>query len=243
MHRALILAFAVVTLAVTALPAGADILTKPFELAQIAALPRMTSDSPAAQRINANLAARDAAALKEAADCTLPTDEGGSQVVDQTGYYDRSVEVPMAGPDFLSILITDETYCPGAAHGATRIAALTFDLATGRPVDWPALLPPDWTRHRLKTWPDDPSWLWSQSLVDFYHSHYPRLDDPDCAPIALAVSPAFQFALNARSHQLVMIPRDSSHATRACDDWVSVALVDLAKRGADPRLIAALTGP
>lgn len=148
----------------------------------------------------------------------------------------------MSGPDFLSILVTDEAWCPGAAHRFTQVEALTYDLATGLPVDWAALLPPDWTTARLETWPEGPQSLQSQAMIDYYHSHYPRLDDPDCAPIALASRPAFQFSPDAGAHSLPMIPGESSHATRACDDWVPVTPADLAALGADARLTAALSG-
>ena len=227
-------------LLLAAIQAHSAPLTTPVTLAQIAALPRLTAQTPAALRINADLAARDGMALADAAACTVPTREDGTLVTDQTGSWERSVAVTLSGQALLSILIIDEAWCPGAAHGFTVVTPLTWSLPTGLAVDWPALLPPDWTRNPQNL-PGDAGSHRSQAMTDYYHAHYPKLNDPDCADVELAQQPSFRFWPDAASHRLVMQPAESSHGTRACDDAVLVSPTELAALRADASLIAALT--
>ena len=46
----------------------------------------------------------------------------------------------MAGPRFLSLVISDSAFC-GGIHPNFQTVAFTFDLATGKTVDWVKLLP------------------------------------------------------------------------------------------------------
>ncbi len=228
-----------------AFPAGADILTTPRPLAQIAALPRLKGDSPVAAMINADLARQDRAVLKDAMDCVAPIDEGGARVLDQTGDYSRTVQVVMYGQAFLSILVTIDAYCPGAAHGFTDVHPLSYDLKTGRPLDLATLLPSAWKDASFLTFGDDTATqaFHSQAMTDYYHAHYPRLGEPDCANVALSNDPCFQFWPDAEKRHLVMWPSESSHATRACDDPVWITPAELAALGGDTGLVAALTAP
>lgn len=112
-------------LGLPALPSRAEELTRPFELAHLAALPLLKVRPGPAKRISDTLAALDATAFAEARSCVLaPQDEASPFDLIDTGFYDRSIAVTMAGPDLLSLRVTDEAYCPGAGHGFTEITIL-----------------------------------------------------------------------------------------------------------------------
>lgn len=98
------------------------------------ALPRIAvPQSPGQRRINVALAGLDAAVRTAWTSCKA---NGGKYAE-----WQRSVEVPMRGPRFLSVVITDDVYC-GGLHPNVSVQAVVYDLGTGRPVDWTTLLPP-----------------------------------------------------------------------------------------------------
>lgn len=53
----------------------------------------------------------------------------------------RTVEVTMTGPEFFSVVATDGAFC-GGTHLNFQSLAFTFDLLTGKRVNWAMLLPP-----------------------------------------------------------------------------------------------------
>ena len=70
----------------------------------LAAMPQITDPADDAERrINAALKRLDRSVLKASRDC-----KGDD--------WSRSVDVPMSGPGFLSLTITDSVYCEGNAH-------------------------------------------------------------------------------------------------------------------------------
>ena len=98
------------------------------------ALPRMAHPvDEAERRINAALARLDVRVRKSSAACR--NNDG------KPGDWERSVDVPMAGPGFVSFAVSDSTFC-GDAHPGFGNTAIVYDLRTGDPADWTALLPP-----------------------------------------------------------------------------------------------------
>jgi hypothetical protein len=57
---------------------------------------------------------------------------------------ERSAEVTMNSGRYLSIVVNEEWNCPGTAHPDHDSIAMVYDLQTGRPLNWLAVLP-----HRL----------------------------------------------------------------------------------------------
>jgi len=95
----------------------------------IDAMPRIADPADDAERrINAALTRLDADVLKARKDC-----KGND--------WSRTVAAPMAGPGFLSLTVTDSFFCDGAAHPNSSLYSIVYDLAAGKPVDWPLLLP------------------------------------------------------------------------------------------------------
>ena len=93
----------------------------------VEALPRLAGDSPAIVAINADLDRRDAEA--RAGGC-----DGG-------GGFERGVMQPMTGPGYITFWIAEGYSCEGSAHPSFDQTAITYDLATGQPVDWVVAAP------------------------------------------------------------------------------------------------------
>lgn len=101
------------------------------------AMPRMRDTTTlAARRINAALDAADHRLRDASRDCTEQAHDNGVSGSE----YDRTVTVAMAGPRFLSLVLSDSAFC-GGIHPNFQSIAFTFDLQTGKPVDWVKLLP------------------------------------------------------------------------------------------------------
>jgi hypothetical protein len=47
----------------------------------------------------------------------------------------------MTGPGFLSLTLTDSFLSEGAADPNSSLYSVVYDLTTGKPFDWPQLLP------------------------------------------------------------------------------------------------------
>ena len=99
----------------------------------VAALPLIARPvDDAERRINIALRRLDATLRK-----ALPTCKGDAGA---PANWERSIEVPMRGPGYISFVITDDAFC-GGAHPSTATMAIVYDLRTGAPVDWTRLLP------------------------------------------------------------------------------------------------------
>ncbi len=106
--------------------------------AQFQALPRVALTTPQALAVNAALGQIDARDRQNREDC-LSTKPQNDNVE-----WGRTVDVPMSGPRFVSILMTQGEYC-GGAHPNWGRTALVFDLETGRLVNWRTFLPAEMT--------------------------------------------------------------------------------------------------
>ena len=208
--------------------------------------PRIARPADAAQaRINRALARMDASAGASAQDCL---DSGGGNPTSWT----RRVEATMRGPAYLSYAVEDEVDC-GGAHPSTEHSALTFDLATGGPVDWTGLLPRRLygaiERTRDSDGVDMPT-LASPRLTALYAQRYDAAllaarGPKDCRGAMpandegrLAVQPMVAW-LDARRGGLVL-QFDYGNAMKACSLPVLIPPATLAREGASPRLIDAL---
>jgi hypothetical protein len=223
-------------LGLAGMPVGAEItvsvLAAPADLAPgIAAFPRLTGNTLAAARINADLEQREQAFLADTAECR---DEPGSD-------WNRFVEVAYAGPQFLSLHGTDEDYCAGAAHPNTGDFALTYDLGSGTEVSWPEIL----GRALLPLAPaqgDVPgSDFASRALTQLYLARYSADNPQDCTDAVRSEDLRFIFWLDGRKGALAMQPDNLAHVVQACADPVWLSAADLRDVGASAALIQALT--
>ena len=94
----------------------------------IAALPRLSGATPAIAAINTDLDTLDAAARESAASCQ--GEDGG---------YSRWITQPMTGPALVTYAISEEYNC-GGPYPSTSQTTVTYDLVSGRRVDWSDVL-------------------------------------------------------------------------------------------------------
>lgn len=169
--------------------ADSMVLSKPPVLRKnVAAMPLIrNAGSGEQQRINQSLKKIDATMLATLAECDKDYSNFARMTDNQhaersrRGDWTRTVAVTMAGPRYLSYLITDSNFC-GGAHPNFSESALVFDLQTGSPVNWIAQL--EGRESKLQPAADWNS-IPAQQVVDsslqaFYAEH---LSDDGCRTI------------------------------------------------------------
>ena len=208
--------------------------------------PRVARPATAAQRrINTALARIERRTRAAARDCL----DGGGNPTD----WRRRIAATMRGPAFLSYAVEDEVDC-GGAHPSTEHAALVFDLATGALVDWARLLP----RSLYGTLESTPTsdgvgvpTLASERLTALYAQRYDAalkrqggLGDcrgmMDVEPGRVRKVQPMVAWLDARRGGLVL-QFDLGNAMKACSLPVLIPTAMLAREGASPRLLAAMS--
>ena len=200
----------------------------------IAAFPRVLPGpgvSPGiAQKINAALTRQDAEVLTAAQACR----QGFRDLQHKTrnDVWQRTVDVTMTGPRFLSYLAGDAYYCGNLYPNAGQLLPLVYDLTTGRPVDWLKLLPPganglkavldtagDGSRVGVVVWP----WLTARAASQA---------DADCKS-AFTEQADLEFALwlDGPGHQVVAQPFSFPHAQTACAEPIKIPAEEAHKLG------------
>lgn len=203
-----------------------------------AALPRIASPAtPATARINAALGRLDRSWAGYVRDCLA----GGKD--NEAG---RHVDVSMRGPRYLSLQAWDEEDC-GGAHPDNSLTALTYDLETGRPVDWKQLLGSklaaqtsvdnviDGTTIGLVSSPELRR-LYVQTLKA--SAAEPKDWWSDCADVLAADDLSFSLWLDAKKHAVAVRP-ELEHVVLACAEEADIAPATLHEMGASPELLAA----
>ena len=209
----------------------------------VAAMPVIAGPVDDAQRrIDAALQHLDAHVRHAVATCK--GDDGSP------GDWERTVDVPMRGPAYLSFVITDNAFC-GGAHPSTATMAIVYDLRTGAPVDWTRLLPPSLTgKVALTAGLDDTRMvtLASKRLYSLYVAGYDlgsgnAEDRASCKEavqnIGDADPPAMMVWLNAAPAGLA-VQYDLSHVVQACAVPVVIPVATLRADGVQPALLHAI---
>jgi hypothetical protein len=204
----------------------------------IAAMPQIADPADDAERrINAALKHLDLNVLKASRDC-----KGGD--------WTRSVDVPMRGPGFLSLTITDSVDCEDNAHPDSGTFSIVYDLATGSPVDWTHLLPASLTGTlALEEQADGTKvvTLASKRLFQLYMAGYrageaPSSDLEECKQALLGEAtdgpPGMMVWLDAKAGGLA-VQVGLPHAEKACEEPVIIPATVLQTEGAQPALLKA----
>ena len=199
----------------------------------IQALPRLDPATAAARRINDQRSRLDADMLSWAASCD--TDPPTTHVA-------RGVEVAFAGPDYLSVLMQIEVYCPGAAHGNHALVPLTFDLASGEEVRWHDMVP-----SHLQD-PERPRKtadfiIGTSALTAQYFSWATDLGTECKAAILSENDGYFRLWPSALDQGLFLLPTGLSHANQACADPVVLPLAVLREMRCPAPVRVALSAP
>jgi hypothetical protein len=205
----------------------------------VEALPRLDADTPQAREINAFLDRFEARDREEQAECLSDAAPASDH-----REWSRSVEAPMTGPRFVSVLVTTGYYC-GGAHPSWEQKSLTFDLASGRQIDWAAILPADMAAPRYEATDDWPQLLRSGSLKVWYAQaaiaqRGTAGNEDECAE-ALAGSEPLNAWPDAKTGGLAFQVSGLAHAAAACVETVVMPAETLRDRGADLVLLDALT--
>jgi hypothetical protein len=187
--------------------------------------PRLTAfPNPAIMaKVNAALAKQEADDRDSRSDCIQSVLEAKDKPDADT--YRTDISVTYLSPHYLSVNVVSSYYCGGPYPTTGAEAPLTFDLATGEPVDWktifkPGFLPPD----------DGEDSAHPSGLAKIYKARYRRgetgaddcrgvIDDP-----SVSLSPILW--LSAKSG-LVVEP-DFPHVSAACADALDLSPASLA---------------
>jgi hypothetical protein len=200
----------------------------------LAAFPRIAADtSDATARINRALAAADDRSRAFVKECAAQEGEGSTSVM-------RTIRVTMRGPRYLSFVATDYFDCHGA-HPDTDTVALVYELKTGAPVNWGALLPAaligkaaidtagDGTRLGMAS---------SAALQQLYLKGHKI--DPDCVEPLSEPGLEFIFWPDAEQGGLAIQPASLPHVVAACGDSMTIPLARLRQLGAKAELLDAI---
>jgi hypothetical protein len=202
------------------------VLTQPPSFAQDAnALPRIDATDDVSQKINAQLATMDRNALDERATCLA---------AGALSDWSRATYVTFAGPDFLGLEVLAGGYCDGAAHPYNYQQVLTFDLATGEPLDWRKMLPRAFAE--LETGQGLPPSPELSAIFILAESPI----DPDCQDELTSEPLSFSLRLDAEKHRVAISPTSLSYVGTHCIDTIWLTAMQLQTLGADGRLLAAL---
>ena len=207
-----------------------------------AAMPRLAHPTDEAERrSNAAVARLDDTVRKARAEC--------QNTMGRSLYWDRTVAVPMRGPRFLSYVVTEDVYC-GGAHPNGSTWAVVYDLRSGKPVDWTALLPHELTGTPSLMRAEDGTrlvQLSSPKLWALYRAGYGHGGDPsesaDCKQAIKTEgetsTPPLSAWLDAELGGLVLhlaLP----HVVQNCEDRVVLSTAMLRREGVSPELVEAL---
>ena len=156
---------------------------------------------------------------------------------DTRGDWERTVDVTMAGPGFVSYVATDETFC-GGAHPNSYTMALVYDLNTGRPVNWLKLLKTGDATGELSGALDETKvgLLHSPKL----HKLFAGMSDKECQEDLEEDSSGFALWPDASQGQIMFALPDLPHAIAACGAPMAMSASQATAMGLNAELTDAL---
>ncbi len=232
---------------------GVCLIPQPDIVAKGAAFPRLAPGEPQAARINQALVAADARARTAAEECRLQIDRpGATDLPAGTGSdpgrmlgWTRRIAVTMKGPGYLVLVAEDYADCDGAYPNAETIA-LTYDLRTGRPPNWSALLP----KRLLQTATVERAldetplgMVGSQALRDLYLAAVSPAAiaiSPNCMEVLGTMAGPFMLWPDAERGGLMVQPSRLPHAFAACGVPAVIGIDTLRQQGVHPALLDAI---
>jgi len=219
----MLLAAIIAVLAMAATDAGQPVALKPSPPMRqgVAAYPRLvaTPVDAAAGRINAALQKADRMAV-----------DGMCRD------YRRRVSVTMRGPRYLGVFAGDDWLC-GGAHPDDSARALVFDLATGAPVDWKAILagiPVEQATPGSDGGEAAPVVVTSVALWALYAKRAAQPGDNDCAEVLNGADAPGKSLLvwpDAKADGLGLQAWDWPHVVKACAAAVTIKVPELRRLG------------
>lgn len=216
-------------------------LSKPATLAKdVAAAPRiLVPTTPQTAKINAALDRFDRRMRVELASFKADCGSGGER--------DRDIAVPMRSPAFLSLYVMDNYWCEGAAHPDASQLALTYDLSTGKPIDWAGYLPVELVVPSALEDLGDGSKIGvvkSPVLLAWYRKTVMSGPDSDadwreqCTGVFDDIS--LVLWIDAKGDGVAMQPSSLPHVVAACGESAVMTTAELRRRGAKAALTNAI---
>ena len=200
------------------------------------ALPMVApEDTSAANRANATLTRLNDRMIRQLKECDadylqslkdLGAGAKGQRFVADD--WTRTVEVTMAGPRYLSLLVTDEANC-GGAHPNSGQMALVFDMTTGAELNWMRTIA---TQAHASTYADtrlDGGTLVALVIPELA-KRYIAAADADCKD-AFGEQLSFLLWPDAKDGTLVAEPFDLPHVVQACANPIGLSMADARKLG------------
>jgi hypothetical protein len=220
--------------AVAADSAGVQLTPTAAIAPDLAAFPRIeAAPDEAAARINHALAAADDRSRAFVKDCAAQEGEDPTSVT-------RTIMVTMRGPRYLSFVANDSFDCHGA-HPDTDTVALVYDLKTGAPVNWGAVLPATLAGKARLDEAGDGTRIGMTSSPVLQRLYLKGHEiDPDC--IEPLSEPGLEFILwpDAEQGGLAIQPASLPHVVAACGDRATIPLARLRQLGVKTGLIDAI---
>ena len=229
------------------------LVPQPDIVARGAAFPRLAPGEPQAARINQALEAADGRARAAAEECRLQiarpatsdlavaTPAGPGRILGWT----RRIAVAMQGPRYLALVTDDYADCDGAYPNSESIA-LTYDLRTGRPPDWSALLPKRLVQTvTVKRAMDETplGMVGSPALRALYLAAVSKAASaisPTCMEALGTMAGPFTLWPDARQGGLMVQPSRLPHAFAACAVPAVIGTRMLRRQGVQPALLDAI---
>jgi hypothetical protein len=204
--------------------AGSAVLVKPLHSPPgKIVFPRIVAGPPAAvrQTVNRALAAQEKADRAQRADCVQQIREAGQKP--EPDSFRESVAVTYVSARYLSLDVRQSYFCATAYPTNDAPTPLTFDLGTGRPLDWNAVFKPGFL-------PSEGA-MASAALVKLYRARYAAPDEAkDCKDV-IADDPSFEDGvdiwLDETKGGLVVQP-DFLHVIAVCAVPLAFGATDLA---------------
>jgi hypothetical protein len=205
------------------------IVFQPRLAPDVAAMPRVLQTGAAAEKINERLDLMDRSEASAMAECA----DGPHR------FWERWIDIAFATSGFLGVVSHTGFYCSGAAHPETYSRAVTFDLATGEPVDWREVFPASLRNSEDFSFPTD-ILRGSLELTDIYVAQN-RTSGAECRDTVAGRPHDFLVYPRDNPVGLVLTPVDLAYAEKACADPVVIPLTVLRSMGLTHPILDAMS--
>lgn len=199
---------------------------------------------PAEQRVNATLTQLNRRVTQAVKECDASALEWSKQMGDTakdnditSSDWSRKVQVTMAGPHFLSLVASDDTFC-GGAHPNGDQMALVFDMTTGVPVNWTTLVAKSAGASSYSDTITDGSTVGALILPALQKMNIDAAD-ADCKD-AFGDPQSFLLWPDAKSGTLVAQPFDLPHVVQACAQEIHLTIEQARNLGFSETLLSAI---
>ena len=208
----------------------------------LAAFPRLVAaaDDKAAARINQALDRRDQQLRSALKECRANVEAPAK------AEYTRTIAVTMQGPRFVSFVATDYSDC-GGAHPNTDSLVLVYDLQTGSPVNWAALLPASLIQGTSLDTAGDGTQIGvvsSRTLQNLYlqarKSDKKDPLDPDCTGVLSDPDLKLSLWPDAKAGGIAVAPSGLPHVVAACGDSATIPTATLRQLGVKAVILDAI---